>query len=147
MPVRHRRVRNPKQRDFQSECAVGQGFTKDGLVWSRESEMIPVRCFTFLIPEHMDRYRRLLRCQVGVWFPGEPTPVVGQSIGERYGYDRALEQLNRSLDIRGWTLLVMGNLAGSATDMDAGTVYRQYRGRQCLLIDPVPVEEWFRLMR
>lgn len=112
------------------------------MVRNREGEVIRIRCFTFLIAEPMDRYRKRLCCQVGVWFPGESAPVVGQSVGEGYGYDRALEQLNDTLANRGWTLLVVGNLAGAATGMDAGRVYRHYQGRQCLLIDPVTVEEW-----
>jgi hypothetical protein len=112
------------------------------MVLSRAGEVAHVRCFTLLTGEHLDRNRKLLRCQIGVWFPGKPVPVVGESLGEGYGYDRALEQLNGLLAAKDWTLLVAGNLPGASIGVDAGRVYRRYQGRPCLLIDPVPVDDW-----
>jgi hypothetical protein len=135
-------LKDSMRRPFRDGRRVGRGFTKAVMVLGPEGETVRVRCFTFLIEEHRDRNRRVLRCRVGVWFPGESAPVVGESLGDEYGYDRALEQLNGLLAVSGWTLLVVGNLPGSATGMDGRRVYRRCQGRQCLLIDPVPVEEW-----
>ena len=131
-------VRN--HRLLRPSAAVGRGYSGWTLLRYPDGTVVRVRCGTFMVGESLDRFgrKKQFRCRVMVWLPGGAVPLIGEGVGSERCFDRALEALNGLLAKDGLELMVVGNVPGTVDDgLGPGSVFRRYRGKRCLLIDPV----------